>query len=130
MVIKHKHQLLGTSRAIQTDHWSTVRLLLAEDGVGITVTDVVLGPGSDAVYCYKHHTEVCYCLEGRAVVVDFETGETHQIEPGTLWVARKQQRFRFTATERTRLITVFMPALVGPEVNDADGSFPLLTPAT
>ncbi|MBN3950373.1 MAG: ectoine synthase [Nostoc sp. NMS7] len=126
MLIKHKHELQNTSRAIQTKDWSTIRFLLEEDGVGITVTDVNIHEGSDAVYHYKHHTEVCYCLQGNATLEDLQTGQVHQVRPGTLWVSRKGERFRFVAKVHTRLISIFIPALLGTEVNDEEGSFPLL----
>lgn len=126
MIIKHKRDLEGTSNAVSTADWSTIRFLLQADGVGITVTDVVIHAGSDAIYHYKNHTEVCYCLEGKATLEDLQANMTHRVTAGTLWVCHKGEKFRFIAEMPTRLVSIFMPALVGPEVNDAEGSFPLL----
>jgi L-ectoine synthase len=126
MVVKHKHELAGTSRAMGTDKWQTTRLLLREDGVGLTVTDVTLGAGSEAIYGYKHHVEIGYCLEGEATITELATGVVHVIKPGSLFAAARGERFRWRSDQPTRLITIFNPALAGPEVNDADGSFPLL----
>lgn len=124
MIVHRKQELQGSSRAVTTSAWSTVRLLLAEDGAGFTLTDVVIHAGSSAVYGYRHHIEACYCLEGRATLEELATGRVHEVTPGLLWAATRHERFRFTAHEPTRLISVFTPALTGHEVNDPDGSFP------
>ncbi len=126
MIIRHKAELVGSSRAVATDKWSTTRFLLREDGVGLTLTDITLHRAPPTVYGYRHHVEVGYCLAGHAWLEDLGNGTTHDIGPGTLWAAAKGERFRFEVVESVRLITIFVPALVGPEVNDTDGSFPLL----
>ena len=128
MILRHKGDLEGTTSAVQTDDWSTVRFLLREDGAGLTVTDGRIREGSDAVYGYEHHQEVCYCLEGDATLEELDTGRVHRVGPGTLWLARRGERFRFVVREEIRLVSVFTPALVGPETNDEAGSFPLLGP--
>lgn len=124
MIVHRKEELARSSRAVTTAAWSTVRLLLAEDGAGFTLTDVVVRAGSSAIYGYKHHVEACYCLEGRATLEELATGIVHEVGPGFLWAATEHERFRFTAHEPTRLISVFVPPLTGREVNDAEGSFP------
>ncbi|MEM6380235.1 MAG: ectoine synthase [Bacteroidota bacterium] len=127
IIVKHKSDLLNTERAVETDDYSTVRLLLKKDGAGLTVTDVMIKGQSDSIYGYKHHKEICYCLEGEATLVDLENGIEHTIKPGSLWAATNHEKFRFIAHKPTRLISIFDPALVGPETNDEEGSFPLLS---
>ena len=124
MLVRHKAALEGTAREVETDLWRTVRFLLREDGYGVTLTDVTIKPGPPAVYGYDHHTEVCYCLEGRATFEELETGRRHEIRPGSLWAVHPGERFRFTAHLPTRLVSVCRPPLAGPEVNDEAESFP------
>ena len=126
MIVKHKDELRGTPRAVETKDWSTIRFLLREDGLGFTVTDVTLAAGMDSVMQYKHHLEACYCLEGEAVLEDVATGERHRILPGTLYALSNHERHRLRVVKPTRLVSIFSPALVGREVHDKDGSFPLL----
>jgi L-ectoine synthase len=126
MIVKHKAELQGTERALQTEDFSTTRFLLREDGVGLTMTDVTYHASVDATYRYKNHVEVVYCLEGEATLEDLETGEVHQIRPGTLWALPHHERVRYVSITPTRLISIFVPALVGPELHDEEGSFPLL----
>ena len=65
-------------------------------------------------------------IEGEGTVEDMATGEVHQLKPGTIYVLDKHDRHRLNATTPMRLICVFTPALVGGEVHDEDGSYPLL----
>jgi L-ectoine synthase len=117
--VVRKRDLAGTSRHLRNDAYETHRFLLASDGVGVTVTDIVLNPGIEAVYGYDNHVEVAYCIEGRARIVDLGTGQEWTIEPGSLWVAERGDRFRFEAAEPTRLVCVFAPPFEGGETGFA-----------
>ena len=93
--VVRKRDLAGTDRHVRNDAYETHRFLLASDGVGVTVTDIVLTPGIEAVYGYDNHVEIAYCVEGEARIVDLGTGEEWTIEPGSLWIAERGDRFRF-----------------------------------
>jgi L-ectoine synthase len=125
MIIKHKDNLQNTKNVVTTKAYTSTRFLLREDGVGLTLTDIYLHPEIDAIYHYPHHLEIAYCLEGKATLENLEDGTIHEVTPGFIWATTKE-RFRFKVIETIRLICVFNPALVGPEVADKDGSFPLL----
>lgn len=117
--IVRKNDLVGTDRHVRHEAYETYRLLLAADGAEVTVTDIVLNPGIEATYGYDKHLEIAYCIEGRADIVDLTTGTRSVIEPGTLWVAERGDRFRFKADEPTRLICVFTPPFTGSETGFA-----------
>ena len=117
--IVRKADLAGTPRHVRTDAYETFRFLLASDGLGITVTDIVLKPGVEAVYGYDNHVEIAYCIEGRARIADLRGGAEAEIGPGCLWVAERGDRFRFLADEPTRLVCVFSPPFVGGETGFA-----------
>lgn len=87
---------------------------------------MVIKGESKGIYHYKHHKEICYCLEGDATLIDLDNNIEHHIKPGSLWAAVGHEKFRFIANKPTRLISIFDPALIGPETNDEEGSFPLL----
>jgi L-ectoine synthase len=114
-----KHELKGTSRHIRNDVYETYRFLLSGDDADVTVTDIVLAPGVEALYGYEHHIEIAYCIEGKAQLTDLTSGQVFDIEPETLWVARKGSQFRFIAEVPTRLICVFSPAFNGQETGFA-----------
>ena len=114
-----KSDVAGSARHVRNDVYETFRFLLKADGLGLTITDIILAPGIEADYGYDQHIEIAYCIEGDARLLDHETGETTRITPGTLWVAREGQRFRFVASAPTRLICVFTPAFEGGETGFA-----------
>lgn len=114
-----KASLAGTDRHVRNDAYETTRFLLAPDGLGVTVTDILLAPDIEATYGYDRHVEIAYCLEGEAELRDLSTGAMHAIVPGTMWVAEKGERFAFRARVPTRLICVFTPAFDGTETGFA-----------
>ena len=125
MITKHRDDLQGTKNVVKTDAYTSTRFLLREDNIGLTLTDIYLHPQIDAVYHYPHHLEIAYCLGGKAILENLEDGKIHEVTSGFIWATTKE-KFRFKVLETVRLICVFNPALVGPEVADKDGSFPLL----
>ena len=114
-----KQSLLGTSRHVRNDAYETCRFLLADDGFGVTVTDITLTPGIEEIYGYDNHVEIAYCIEGEAYARELPDGERQHITPGTMWVAEKGCRFSFEALTPTRLICVFTPPFTGSETGFA-----------
>lgn len=122
MIVKHRDQVAGTKGDARGDNWHSLRLLHAEDGMGVTLTDSILEAGFEMILWQKHHLEACYCLEGRGQLEELETGSLHDIRPGTLYAMDAHDRHRIRIFERTRLICTFVPALTGHERHDEDGS--------
>jgi L-ectoine synthase len=99
------------------------RFLLAADGLGYTVTDTIVRAGTKSRLEYRRHLEACYCIAGRGEIVDAD-GESHQIEPGTLYALdRHDPHFLIAAPDGDlRLVCVFSPALRGDEVHNLDSA--------
>lgn len=123
MIVKTLEDVHGTKGEAHGDKWHSMRLLHAEDGLGVTLTDSILEAGFEMTVWQKNHLEACYCLEGAGVVEELDSGKLHQIRPGTLYAMNGHDRHRIRITERARLVCTFVPALTGAEVHDADGSF-------
>ena len=119
VIVKTKDSLRDTDRDIRNEHYTTTRFLLEEDGLDVTVTDIAIHAGSDAVYHYPEHTEICYCLEGEGELTDLDNGGGHRIAPGSMWVSADHKPFRFVALTNVRLICVFRPALKSHELGFA-----------
>ena len=116
-----KAKLQGTARHVRDPAYDTTRFLLAADGMGVTVTDIVLAPGVPATYGYDNHVEIAYCIAGDAEVTD-AAGVVTAIRPGVMWIAERGERFVFRALRfvfralvPTRLICVFTPPFEGHE---------------
>ncbi len=120
MIVKTREDVIGTRGEARGDGWRGIRLLHAEDGMGVTLVDAVLESGFDMVLWQKNHLEACYCIEGEGTVEELANGRVHAIAPGTLYAMDDRHRIR--ATTRMHIICTFTPPLTGDEVHDEDGS--------
>ncbi|MGB6162557.1 MAG: ectoine synthase [Pseudonocardiaceae bacterium] len=112
---------LSTAKNVEWGNGLSRRFLLKEDGFGYTVTDTIVRAGTSSRLAYNRNLEACYCIAGRGEVIDAD-GETHVIEPGTLYALERSEPHCLTASrdEDLRLVCVFLPALNGDERHNLD----------
>ncbi|MBO6854720.1 MAG: ectoine synthase [Marivivens sp.] len=122
MIVRSLESLLGTKAEKHGVKWHSIRLLHAEDGIGVTLADGILEAGFDMVLWQKNHLETCYCIEGEGTIEELANGTRHPIKPGTVYAMNDHDRHRIRITKRTRVICTFVPALTGEETHDADSS--------
>ncbi len=122
MIVRRLEDVVGARGDAHGDKWHSMRLLLKEDGMGVSLTDSILEEGFEMVLWRKTHLQACYCLEGQGTVEELETGTVHEIKAGTLFAMNNHDRHRIRARTRMRLIATFYPALTGDEIHDEDGS--------
>ena len=101
------------------------RILLGDDNMGYTMTKTVVPPNGKQFWHYKNHLESCYCVSGKGVLTDIESGEETVIEPDVTYVLDKNDPHYFEAIEETVLICVFNPPLRGNEIHNEDGVYEL-----
>ena len=123
MIVRTLQDVKGSKGDVDTEQWASLRFLHEKDGMGFTMTDTTLKAGMDQILWYKNHLEACYCVEGEGTVEDLETGEIHEIKPGTIYALDKHDRHRLRAITNVRLICTFNPPLTGGEVHDKDGAY-------
>lgn len=99
------------------------RILLADDGMGYSMTKTIIPPNGPQHWNYKHHLESCYCVSGKGLLVNLTNGRYFAIEPDTTYVLDKHDDHTFEALEETILICVFNPPLTGREIHQTDGSY-------
>ncbi len=126
MIVRSLDNLIDTPRDVRGEAWASRRFLLAEDGVGFTLTETSIVAGSVQVLWYKHHVEANYVIEGEGEVENVGTGEVFALAPGSIYVLDQHEKHRLKAFTAMRLVCVFTPALTGRETHDADGAY---TPA-
>ena len=122
MIVKRLEDVVGTKGEAHENKSHSLRLLLEEDGMGVTLTDSILEAGFEIVLWQKNHLEACYCLEGEGTVEELDNGTLHVVKPGTLFAMNAHDRHRIRAKTRMRIIATLFPALTGDEGRDADGS--------
>ncbi|MCP3970929.1 MAG: L-ectoine synthase [Rhodobacteraceae bacterium] len=121
MLVRTLDEVMGTPGEAHGPKWHSMRLLLAGDGMGVTLTDLILETGFEMTLQQENHFQACYCLEGTGQVEELENDRVHRIRPGMLYAMNGHDRHRITVTERMRLICTLFPALRGDEVHDPDG---------
>ncbi len=112
----------GREKVVAGGSARSVRMLLAEDRVGVTIADVKLAAGNRNVLWYKHHWEANYILSGHGEVDDLTTSESWALEPGTMYCVGPNDRHSMHAITDLHLVSVFCPALQGDEMHDEDGA--------
>lgn len=125
MIFVDKKALQGTARDASGPGWTSLRLLVEEHGMGFSMTETKVMPGSVLDLQYKNHIEACFCLAGEGEVKELDTGVVHKIVPGVLYAPNTHEphQVRVTGEAPLHFICVFSPALRGDEVHGPDGSY-------
>ncbi len=123
MIVTRLADLIGTPREVRGTVWTSRRFLLADDGVGFTLTETSVDAGVEQVLWYKHHIEANYVIDGEGEVENLATGEAFALGPGSLYVLDRHERHRLRTFSAMRLVCVFTPPLTGRETHDADGAY-------
>jgi len=123
MIVRSLEDIIDTPRDVRGGAWASRRFLLAEDGVGFTLTETTVAAGSEQILWYKHHVEANYVIEGEGEVEDLASGEVYPLAPGSMYALDRHERHRLKAFSSLRLVCVFTPALTGRETHDADGAY-------
>ena len=124
MIVRTLDDVIGSSGEVSGATWTSRRLLLARDGMGFSLHDTLIHPGTATRMRYAHHLEAVYCVEGQGEIEDLSTGAVHRIEPGTVYALDAHDEHTLRATTRLRLVCVFNPPVQGTEVHDASGAYP------
>ena len=123
MIVRDFNELKDSDRAVSDAGWTSVRMLLADDGMGFSFHITTLKAGSEHTFEYKHHFESVYCISGKGAITDHATGETHDIWPGVMYALDKHDKHTLRADEELVMACCFNPPVTGREVHRADGSY-------
>lgn len=99
------------------------RILLEEDKMGYTMTKTIIPVNGKQFWHYKNHLETCYCVAGKGILTNRNTGEEFLIETDVIYILDKNDPHCFEAFEECVLICVFNPPLTGGEIHKEDGSY-------
>lgn len=126
-MIVRKLGTLAPEREVKGANWTSRRLLLADDKMGFSMHDTVIHAGTETRMCYRNHLEAVYCVAGRGSIEVVDTKEVFTIEDGTVYALDRNDEHILRAETEMRMVCVFRPALVGREIHDASGAYPLMT---
>ena len=123
MIVRDFNKLQGTDRSVSDARWNSVRMLLADDGMGFSFHITTIEGGSTHEFHYKHHFESVYCIKGKGRITNLETGETFEIAPGVMYALDRHDRHRLVCDEEFVFACCFNPPVTGTEVHREDGSY-------
>lgn len=125
MRIVKLENVIGSDREVSGETWTSRRLLLRGDGMGFSLHDTLIHPGTETEMCYRNHLEAVYCIEGEGEVEDLSTGKIHPLKAGTVYALDNHQHHKLRARTQMRMVCVFNPPVSGREVHGPDGAYPL-----
>lgn len=125
MIVRTLEEIIDSPRDTKAPTWCSRRFLLKSDGVGFSLHDTLIYPGTETLIWYRNHIEAVYCIEGEGEVEVTETGTIYPIRAGTLYTLNGHERHLLRAKTQLRMICVFNPPLTGNEVHDVHGVYPL-----
>lgn len=123
MIVRDIKDLKNTDKDVHDAQWTSVRMLLASDGMGFSFHITTLEAGSEHTFHYKNHFESVYCMSGKGSITDLATGETHAIRPGVMYALDQHDKHILRAEEELVMACCFNPPVTGSEVHQADGSY-------
>ena len=123
VLIEH---LKGTDREVKGIGFTSIRPILAKDGMGFSIHKTIIPKGGPYRWHYKHHLEACYCIAGIGILRNELTGIYYDIKPDTVYVLDDHAPHTFQAIEDVVLISVFNPPVTGVEVHNNDGSYDIV----
>jgi L-ectoine synthase len=126
MIVRSLAEVMGTTNEVDTENWTSRRLLLRKHGMGFSLHDTVIRAGTSTHMQYRNHLEAVYCIEGQGRVVLVETGRVIPVTAGTVYALDRHDEHVLEAETDMRMVCVFNPPLTGREVHDADGAYPLV----
>lgn len=127
MIVRSLEDTLNSDRVVKSKNWVSRRLILEQEGMGFSMHDTLIMAGTETKIWYKNHLEAVYCIEGKGTVTDLEKDSTHTIEAGVLYALDQNDQHILRAHSDMRLISIFNPPLIGREMHDQDGSYPLMS---
>lgn len=126
MIVKQLDDIIGSESDIDTDTWRSYRLLLKKDGMGFSMHHTIIKAGTETYIWYKNHVEAVYCIQGDGEIEVIDNNDIYPIKKGTLYALNKHEKHKLRAKSDMHMVCVFNPPVTGREVNQEDGSYPLV----
>lgn len=128
MIVRTLKECRNSERRVlaENGNWESVRLSLADDGMGFSFHITTIYAGTETHIWYKNHFETVYCISGNGEVETLKDGKVYNIEPGTVYILNQNDEHLLRGgSEDMVLACAFNPPLHGTETHREDGSYAL-----
>jgi len=126
VLVRTLDEITDTESDIKTPNWRSKRIVLAKEGVGFSVHETTIYAGTVNDFWYANHIEAVFITSGEGELEDQQTGQVHELKPGTLYLLDKHDRHQVRAKTDITCVCVFNPPVTGREVHDENGVYPLI----
>ncbi|HEX7025792.1 MAG TPA: ectoine synthase [Gammaproteobacteria bacterium] len=125
MIVRTLKTAEKTGRRVVSETWESARLLLKNDNMGFSFHITTIYADTETHIWYQNHLESVYCISGEGEIETCEDGKIYKILPGTIYILDKHDEHILRARTEMQMACVFNPALIGNEVHDEKGVYPL-----
>ena len=126
MIVRDLKKAEATDRRVVAENWESTRLILKDDEMGFSFHITTIYAGTETHIWYQNHLESVYCISGEGEVETLDDGKTYEIRPGVIYSLDKHDNHLLRAGKMDMVLAcVFNPPLVGDEVHDENGVYPL-----
>lgn len=117
----------NSERKVTAATWESVRLILKDDNMGFSFHITTIFEQTQTHIHYKNHLESVYCISGEGEI-EIIGDKIYPIKPGTLYLLDKHDEHFLRAFKGKEMVMacVFTPPLIGCEVHDDNGVYPLV----
>jgi L-ectoine synthase len=128
MIIRTIGDVEGADRDVYgpDGSWTSKRFILKKDGFGFSLHESTVLAGRAVEVWYKNHLEAVYVFEGEGEIEDVSNGEVYELKPQTLYALHNTDKAIVRAKTDMKMVSVFNPPIVGNEVHDEEGAYPIL----
>ena len=112
----------GKERVVANGQARSLRMLVKDDGIGFSFSDVHVTAGVRSELWYKNHWEANLVVGGEGKITEVATGREWPMSFGTMHLVGPPDRHVVECVEDLHVISVFCPPLQGDEQHDADGA--------
>lgn len=126
MIVRNYQEAENSDRRVDSEGWTSVRLLLKDDAMGFSFHITTIHKGAELQMEYKNHFECVYCISGEGSITDVAKGQTHPIKAGVMYALNQHDRHILRAHPDHEMVMacVFNPPVTGREVHGPDGAYP------
>ena len=125
MIVRTLEDCRKSERRVAAENWESIRMSLKDDKMGFSFHITTIFANTETHIHYKNHLESVYCISGEGSILDIDTGEEHDIKPGTLYILNLNDEHLLRAESELQLACAFNPPLSGKETHGPDGAYPV-----
>ncbi|MFD4368507.1 ectoine synthase [Rhodococcus sp. NPDC058521] len=114
MIVRTTAGITGTDRQVDSDHWTSKRIILGDDKVGFSYHETKVAADTETPLHYPDYIEAVWLIEGRGELVDRDNETTYPLAPGGMYLLDGHERHTIIAYTQLRMYCVFAPAVPAP----------------